>query len=141
MGSLFFDGFQGGDNGLEDVGDLAVGGCQAGVVALLGEVDELEGVVALTAMDGQECRGGLEVRTRQAGVGVGAVLLGRAPAVAVGQAGLGPGEVVLDPLRFALGASVEREAVTVDVDAPLLVVVERGPDGGVMDRGIAEAVA
>src|SRR5659263_532808 len=81
-------GFQRGDDCVEVLGDLAVVVGQAGVAASLGEVDEFEGVVVLAAVDGQEGRGGLEVRAGQARVGVRAVLLGRATAVTVGQGGL-----------------------------------------------------
>ena len=38
--------------------------------------DEQSGLVVLAAVDVEECRGGLEVGAGEAGVGVGAVLLG-----------------------------------------------------------------
>ncbi len=66
------------------------------------------------------------------------VLLRRASAVPVGKAGLDSGEVVLDPLGVGAGSvGVEGQRLTVDVDAALLVVVERRPDGGVVDGGVA----
>ena len=135
---MVFNAFQGGDDGREVVGDLLMVRGQAIVAALLGQVDELKSVVVLTAMDGQEGRGGLEVRAGKARVGVRAVLLGRPPAVAIRQAGLDPGAVVLDPLALgAEGIRVERQVLAVNVDAALLVIVERGPKGGVMDDGVA----
>ena len=46
--------------------------------------DEQPGLVVLAAVDVEERRGGLEVGAGEAGVGVGAVLLWWASAVAVG---------------------------------------------------------
>jgi hypothetical protein len=95
-------------DGLERVDDLCprlwrpAGGCRrAGVAGLLGGGEQHEGVVALTAVQREELRGGLEVGAGQARVGVGAVLLGWPSAVAVGQRRGDAGEVVLDP--FGVG--------------------------------------
>jgi len=47
IGVFRVDGFQGGDDTFEVVGDLLMVGGQAAVAAGLGEVDELQGVVDL----------------------------------------------------------------------------------------------
>ena len=82
--------------------------------------------------------GGLEVRAGEAGVGVRAVLLGRAAAVAVGQAVADAVEVVLDPLgrrgRERRGRSRSRSPAM--LTRWRLVAVERLPDGGVVDLGV-----
>jgi len=60
--------------------------------------EQLTGLPGLLAVDREELGGGLEVRAGQAGVGMRAVLLRRAAAVAVGEGVRGSGEPVLDPL-------------------------------------------
>lgn len=98
----------------------------------------MKGVVVLSAMQREKLWCGLEVGAGQAGVGVWAVLLGRAAAVAVWEAGLYSGEVVLDPFRVGgEGLGVEVELAAGDVHAVALVVVERGPHGRVVDAGVA----
>ena len=77
--------------------DLAEVGGQAGLAVGLGAGDELQVGGGLAAVDVEELGRGLEVGAGQAGVGVGAVLLGWPAAVAVGQAVPDPGQVVLDP--------------------------------------------
>ena len=85
----------------------------------------------------QELGRGLEVGAGEAGVGVRAVLLGRAAAVAVGEAVADPVEVVLDPLgRRGRGVGVVADRLAGDVDPLGLVAVERFPDGGVVDLGV-----
>jgi hypothetical protein len=75
-------------------------------------------------------------RVRQA-FGVRAVLLGRAGAVAVGQAVADPVEVVLDPFgRRGRGVRVVADLLPGDVDPLGLVAVECLPDGGVVDLGV-----
>ena len=66
-------------------------------------LEQLLVVLGVLAVHGQELDGGLELGAGQAGVGVRAFLLGRPAAVAVGQAGLDPVQVVLDRLRFGGG--------------------------------------
>ncbi len=69
---------------------------------------------------------------------MGAVLLGRPAAVAVGQAGLDAREVVLDPLGIGRGrVGVEADPLAGDVDAASLEVIEGGPHGGVVEGGVA----
>jgi len=51
-----------GDQLVEVRRDLAVVGGQSTVAVVLGQVDQLEGLVALTPVNRQERRGGLEVR-------------------------------------------------------------------------------
>jgi hypothetical protein len=88
----------------------------------------------LPPVDLQELGRGLEVRAGQAGVGVRAVLLGRAGAVAARQAVADPVEVVLDLLgRSGRGIGVVADPLPGDVDPLGLVAVERLPDGGVVD--------
>jgi hypothetical protein len=70
---------------------------QAASPCSFGGGDELDGLVALAAVDVEELRSGLEIGAGQAGVGMAASLLGWASAVAVGQAGGQTGEVVFDP--------------------------------------------
>ena len=76
---------------------------------------------------------------REAGVGVRAVLLGRAGAVAVGQAVADPVEVVLDPFgRRGRGVGVVADPLPGDVDPLGLVLpVIQGERGGVIagERG------
>src|SRR5487761_213148 len=74
---------------------------------------------------------------RPAGVGVGAVLLGRPGAIAVGQAVAHPVQVLLFPLGTCCWAvGVVADALAADVDPLGLVAVESLPDGAVMDFGI-----
>ncbi len=98
----------------------------------LGAGDEAPVGVGLAAVDVEELGGGLEVGAGQAGVGVRAVLLGRPPAVAVGEAVADAGEVVLDPL----GIGGERVGVVVEVLAggvdPLRAVTLEGVADGVV---------
>jgi hypothetical protein len=60
--------------------------------------NERAGIVALTTMDVEELRGRLEVRTCQAGIRMGSVLLRRSSAIAIGKARLNASEIVLGPL-------------------------------------------
>ncbi len=91
----------------------------------LGYRDQLEGVVAMAPVDGQELWGGLKVRTTQAGVRVWAVLLRWPAAVAVGQARLHSREPVLDPFRVGgRGSRVEAEPPAGDVDPLLLELLK-----------------
>ena len=100
--------------------------------------DQGSGLVALAAVDVGERRGGLEVGTGEAGVGVGAVLLWWSPAVAVGEAGLDSGHVVFGELRLGGdGGGVVGDALAVEGDPVLAVFVEGLPDGGVVEAGVA----
>ena len=90
---------EGGDDAFEVVLDSAVVVDQALLTVGFGDLEQLLVVLGVLAVDGQELDGGLELGAGQAGVGVGAFLLGRPAAVAVGKAGLDAVEVVLDPLR------------------------------------------
>jgi hypothetical protein len=58
---LSFDGFERVDDAFEVGGDLPVVGGQAGAAGLLGDGDELEGVVVLAAVQRQELWGGLDL--------------------------------------------------------------------------------
>ena len=92
----------------------------------------------LAAVDVEERRGCLEVGAGEAGVGVGAVLLWWASAVAVGQAGVDAGHVVGGPL--GLGGEcvgVVGDVFSGEVDPLLAVFVEGCADGGVVERRVA----
>ncbi len=85
-----------------------------------------------------ELRGGLEVGAGEAGVGVRAVLLGRASAVAVGQAVSDAGQVVLGPLGISGGgAGVVGHGLAGGVDSLVAVELEGVADGAVVDLGVA----
>ena len=90
--------FERGDELAEVVVDLAVVVGLSELAVGFGGGDELFGFVVLAAVDVEEHWGGLEVGAGEAGVGVGAVLLWWASAVAVGEAGLDAGHVVFGPL-------------------------------------------
>ena len=130
--------FERGDELVEVVVDLAVVVGEAEPAVGFGGGDELFGLVALAAVDVEERWGGLEVGAGEAGVGVGAVLLWWASAVAVGQAGLNAGHVVFGP--FGLGGGcvgVVGDAFSGEVDPLLAVLVEGCAHGGVMERRVA----
>ena len=103
----------------------------------LGGIEELLGELGLLLVDGQELGGGLEVRARQAGVGVRAVLL-RWPAAVPVRQGVGcSGQPVFDP--FGVRGDrlrVEAEEVAFDVDSGLAVAFKLGADRGVVHVGI-----
>jgi hypothetical protein len=67
----------------------------------IGPGDQLAIGCCLFAMDVEELRRGLEIRTSEARVGVRAVLLGRSAAVAVREGVADPRQVVLDPLGIS----------------------------------------
>ena len=70
--------------------------------------EQLAGLPGVLMVDREELCGGLEVRAGQAGIGVRAVLLWGASAVAVGEGVCGLEEPVLDPLSVRGGrAGVE----------------------------------
>jgi hypothetical protein len=128
------DRFERGDDAFQAVLHLAEAGGQAGLAVCLGAGDQPQVDRGLAAVGVGELRGGLEVGAGQAGVGVGAVLLRRPAAVAVGQAVPDPGQVVLDPLGGRRGrVRVVAEGLAGDVDPLTLVVIERRADGGVVD--------
>ena len=89
--------FQRGDDLVEVDQDLAVVSGQPFPPGGLGGTEQLAGLPGVLAVDREEFGGGLEVRAGQAGVGVRAVLLRRAAAMAVGEGVSGPGQPVLDP--------------------------------------------
>ena len=93
----FPDGFEGVDEPVEVVVDVAVVGGETKLSVGFGGGDEDSGFVSLTAVDVDERRrrARLEVGAGQTCVGVRAALLGWPSAVAVGQAGLNPGDVGL----------------------------------------------
>ena len=89
-------------------------------------------------MDVEELGCGLEVGAGETGVGVRAVLLGWAAAVAVGEAVVDPRQVVLDPFRVGGGGvGVVRESFAGGVDPAVAVALEGVADGGVVDLGVA----
>jgi hypothetical protein len=90
--------FEGGDDLVQAGLDAAQVLGQAQLTLGVGLGDEAAVGGGLPLVDLQEHGRGLEVWAGQAGVGVRAVLLGGAGAVAVGQAVADPVEVVLDPL-------------------------------------------
>ena len=96
-GAVTVERFQGGDDLVQAGLDAAQVLGQAPLAVGVGLGDEAAVGGGLPPVDLQEHGGGLEVRAGQAGVGVRAVLLGRAGAVAVGEAVADPVEVVLDP--------------------------------------------
>src|SRR5205809_341613 len=136
-GTVVLDGFEGGDD-LVQVGlDPAQVLGEAELSLAFGLFDQAAVGGGLPPVDLQELGGGLEVRAGQAGVGVRAVLLVGAAAVAVWEAVADPVEVVLDPLgRRGRGAGVVADPLAGDVDPLGLVAVERLPDGGVVDLGV-----
>jgi hypothetical protein len=80
----------------------------------------------LATMHRQELDGGLEVRAREAGVRVRAVLLWRPAAVAVGKAGLDAGEMLFHPLGVcSWSVVIERQALAVNIDPCAAVGFER----------------
>ncbi len=128
------DRFERGDDAFQVVLDRAEIGGQAGLAVGVGAGDQAQVDRGLAAVGVEEFRGGLEVGAGQAGVGVGAVLLGRPAAVAVGQVVPDPGQLVLDPFGGRGGrVRVVAEGLSGDVDQLALVVVERRADGGVVD--------
>jgi hypothetical protein len=104
----------------------------------VGAGDELAVRRRVLAVHVEELRGGLEVRTGQTRVGVGAVLLWWPAAVAVGEAVLDPGQVVLHPLGIGGGGvGVVGQDLAGGVDPLGAVGLERGADGAVVDLGVA----
>src|SRR6266851_1174300 len=136
-GAVLAECFEGGDDRVQAGLDAAQVLGEPELALGVGLGDEMLVGRRLAPVDLQEHGCGLEVRAGQAGVGVRAVLLGRAGAVAVGQAVADPVEVVLDPLgRRGRGVGVVADPLTGDVDPLGLVTVERLPDGGVVDLGV-----
>src|SRR5215831_17574638 len=136
-GSVVAERFEGGDDRLQAALDAVQVLGEALLAVGVGLGDETPVGGCLPPVDLQEHGRGLEVGAGQAGVGVRAVLLGRAGAVAVGQAVADSVEVVLDPLgRGGGGAGVIADLLAGDVDPLGLVAVERFPDGGVVDLGV-----
>src|SRR5262249_19467594 len=136
-GPVVAERFEGGDDRLQAVLNAAqvLGKALLALGAGLGDETAVGG--GLPPVDWQEHGRGLEVRAGQAGVGVRAVLLGGAGAVAVGQAVADPVEVVLDPLgRGSGGVGVIADPLPADVGPLGLVAVECLPDGGVVDLGV-----
>jgi hypothetical protein len=130
------EGFQGGDDLLQVRLDPAQVGGVPGLAAGLSTGDQLQVGGGLAAVDVEELWRGLEIWAGQAGVGVRAVLLRRPPAVAVGQAVLDSGQVVLDPFGRGGGRiRVVADDLPGDVDPLPLVAVEFLADGGVVDNG------
>src|SRR5215813_10047394 len=133
-GPVVAERFEGGDDRLQAVLNAAQVLGKALLAVGVGLGDEAAVGGGLPPVDLQEHGGGLEVRAGEAGVGVRAVLLGGAGAVAVGEAVADPVEVVLDPLgRRGRGVGVVADPLPGDVDPLGLVAVECLPDGGVMD--------
>src|SRR5699024_6688313 len=100
------------------------------LAAGFGSADNLDGLLTMLTVLGQELGGGDEHRATQTRVRVRAGLLDRQPAVAVGQglggschALLGPGRLSQGPIR------VEGDSLTFDVD--LLCGLPVPPDRGV----------
>jgi hypothetical protein len=102
--------------------------CQAGLAAGLGRGGDLQQLLVLLAMLGQELGGGDEHRAGQAGVGVRAALLDRQAAVAVGQRLGRPAEPLLGPGRFGeRPAGVQGDGLALGVDlAGLFPVAAHG---------------
>lgn len=131
------DAFEGVDDAGEVVVDAVVVGGEALVAFGFCCGDEHGGGLGVASVDVEELDGGLEVGTGEAGVGVGAVLLGWSAAVAVGESGHDPVEVVFDPLGVGGGRrGIEVEDVAGDVDACGLAAVEGFADGGVVELGV-----
>src|SRR5271170_3881590 len=136
-GAVLLECFEGGDDLVQAGLDPAQVLGQALLAVGVGLGDEGAVGGGLAPVDLQEHGRGLEVRAGQAGVGVRAVLLGWAGAVAVGEAVADPVEVVLDPLgRRGRGVGVVADPLPGDVDPLGLVAVERLPDGGVVNLGV-----
>ena len=124
-GAVVLECFEGGDDlfqvGLDAAQVLGESELSAGV----GLGDQVAVGGGLPPVDLQELGGCLEVRAGQAGVGVRAVLLGGATAVAVREAVADAVEVVLDPFgRCGRGVGVVADRLTGDVDPLGLVAVE-----------------
>jgi hypothetical protein len=99
--------FEGGDDLLQVGLDPAQVLGKPGLAVGVGLRDQVAVGRGLPPVDLQELGRGLEVRAGQAGVRVGAVLLCRAAAIAVGEAVADAVEVVLDPLgRSGRGVGV-----------------------------------
>jgi hypothetical protein len=88
--------FEGGNDVLEVGLHMAEVVSEAELAVGVGAGDKPPVDGGLVAVDVEELRGGLEVGTGEAGVGMRAVLLGWPPAIAVGQAVTDAGEVMLD---------------------------------------------
>src|SRR6266511_683925 len=127
-----------GDALVEVAGDLPVHLCQARLAAGFGRGGDLQQLLVLLAMLGQELGGGDEHRAGQAGVGVRAALLDRQAAVAVGERLGRPAEPLLGPGRFGerpVGVQGDGLALGVDL-AGLFPVAAHGliVQPGVMGR-------
>jgi hypothetical protein len=133
-GAVILERLEGGDDPVQVGLDAAQVLGKALLALGVGLCDEAVVGHGLPLMDFQEYWRGLEIRAGEAGVGVRAVLLGRAGAVAIGEAVADPVEVVLDPLgRSGRGVGVIAGPLAADVHPLGLVAVERLPDGGVVD--------
>src|ERR1700689_4681576 len=133
-GAVILERLEGGDDPVQAGLDAAQVPGKALRALGVGFCDEAAVGRGLPLVDLQEHGRGLEVRAGEAGVGVRAVLLGRAGAVAVGEAVTDPVEVVLDPLgRSGRGVGVIADRLPADVYPLGLVAVECLPDGGVVD--------
>src|ERR1700674_628733 len=98
VGVVSVEGFEGGDDGVEAVLDLAQVGHLPEPSVGFGFGDEPTVGLGLGSVHGQELRCGLKVGACQASIRVRALALWWPPAVAVGQAVGDAGQVVLDPL-------------------------------------------
>ena len=106
----------------------------------VGGGNERAGVVALTTMDVKKLRGRLEVRTGQAGIRMGTVLLRRSPAIAIGKARLNTGEIVLGPLGVgSWSGRIKGDTFAQNGDPVFPVGIEGASDGRVVEGGIARS--
>src|SRR5215472_9564629 len=123
-GTLLAECREGGDDLVQAGLDAAQALGMTELAVGVGLGDETPVGLGLPPVDLQEHGRGLEVRAGEAGVGVRAVLLGRAAAVAVGEAVADPVEVVLDPLgRGGGGVGVVADPLPGDVYPLGLVAV------------------
>ena len=112
--------------------------CQPELSVAVGAGNERAVDGRLLAVDVEELRGGLEVGAGETGVGVRAVLLGRPPALAVGQAVSHSREVVFGPLGIrGDGVGVTGNGAPSGVDPLGAVALERVAHGVVVDLGVA----
>src|SRR6266571_4587458 len=123
-GTVFAECFKGRDDPAQACLDAAQVLAEPELALGVGLGDETAVGCGLQPVNLQERGRGLEVRAGEAGIGVRAVLLGWAAAVAVGQAVAHPVEVVLDPLgRGRGGAGVVADPLPGDVHPLGLVAV------------------
>src|SRR6266699_2318976 len=110
-------GLKGGDDPLEAAGDLLVHLHHPRLPAVLGRRDDLQGLLMLAAVPGEELGGGDEQWAGQAGVGVLAPPDQGQPAVAVGEGLHCPAEPLLGPGGLGKRAvRVQHDGVAVDID-------------------------